>query len=322
MNLLRKFFATLILCFGILPLASTISMAAKSGTLEIVGYQAVTNVVFIDPAKPGFLQVRWAGSGALSHLGQMSAQTVDQQVNLATGELTSTVTFTDRDGDTLVIFGAGPTVIQPDGLFTFSGSLTVIGGTGKFSQATGSMTYEGWSRVTNATTSEGIGFFTVAGSVAGTSLIAAKFISQQSSGYAVFDGNNLTFTGQGRATHAGKYKLNVQSTEGPFNSTFVGIINGKIVVATSFAAVWTLSNNDTIYFEGLELVSFEPFVLPDGTVVPDITKENRANVFGTAVGGTGRFDEVDGVSFETAVLTPTSPTTISAQISGNSFLSR
>src|SRR5215204_3594488 len=105
--------------------------SALSNPLLFKGYQAVTNVLFLAPASPGFAQVRFAGEGGFAHLGRMKSSSVDQSVNLATGEQTGHTTYEDLNGDQLVMSFVSPTTIRPDGLITFAGEMTVVSGTGR-----------------------------------------------------------------------------------------------------------------------------------------------------------------------------------------------
>ena len=93
--------------------------ASLSNPLWVKGYQAVTNRVFVDPAEPGFLQVRFSGEGGVAHFGLMQGGSDDQKVSFATGELTAHLTLADAEGDEIVFSTLASTAQQPDGHVTF-----------------------------------------------------------------------------------------------------------------------------------------------------------------------------------------------------------
>ena len=84
------------------------------------------------------------GEGNISHLGKTAAFTDDQFGVLATGILSATYTLTAANGDTLVVWLIGGSELDfPTQTVTFSGAATILGGTGRFSAATGSGTFSG-----------------------------------------------------------------------------------------------------------------------------------------------------------------------------------
>src|SRR5688572_20828860 len=67
--------------------------------LTIKGYQAYTNVVFLNPTNPTILEVRTGGEGGAAHLGKMRSWSSDQRSDLISGLVTATYTFEDKNGD-------------------------------------------------------------------------------------------------------------------------------------------------------------------------------------------------------------------------------
>ncbi len=102
------------------------------------------------------------GEGQASHMGATTAVTTDQEVNLITGIATATYTLTAANGDNIVLELEFLVAFLP-GLLSFEGSYTVAGGTGRFAGAIGSGLLSG--SATFITPSNGIGSFTVAGTI-------------------------------------------------------------------------------------------------------------------------------------------------------------
>ena len=137
--------------------------AQWANPLYVRGYQTYTNVAYVDPANSAILQVRTGGEGGMAHLGKMRSWSADQQNDLVNGTVTATYTFEDPNGDQLVLSAIGPSAFQPDGRITFNGVYTVIGGTGRYAEASGTLCYDGWARATDFATGQGIGFLNIEG---------------------------------------------------------------------------------------------------------------------------------------------------------------
>jgi hypothetical protein len=105
------------------------------------------------------------GKGKATYMGTTTAFTDDQVSNLIDGSGSATYTLTAKNGDTLVM----TLVVRPGGTINieggvlFSGSYTIIGGTGRFSGATGSGVFGGTGLFLSETT--GIGAFAVVGTI-------------------------------------------------------------------------------------------------------------------------------------------------------------
>lgn len=290
--------------------------------LHIHGYQAYTNIAFVEPASPTILQVRTGGEGGVSHMGKMRSWSNDQTGNLVTGELKATYTFEDECGDQLRLSALGSSASQPDGRVTFEGEYTVTGGTGKFQHAHGKLRFKGWARATDMTTGVGIGFITIEGTIHGTKIDEDAPFVTTSRGSATFNGADFLFTGTGVATRTGRYDSTAYNTPGPFNGAFVGIVDGKFTLAWSTAEEWTSRNGDKIHWSGVEFVYLELLTLPDGSPAPDFSKPSTGEIYQVVEGGSGRFAEVQGVMLNQANFQPVSPTSIAAQLKGAGFLSR
>ena len=113
-----------------------------------------------------FLHVTVNAVGKAALMGRTRAATDDQVVNLVDGSGTATYTLTGGNGDTLVL----SLVVQPggtinvDGGVIFSGTYTITGGTGKFTNTTGTGNFAGSGLFLTET--DGIGAFAIVGTIA------------------------------------------------------------------------------------------------------------------------------------------------------------
>jgi hypothetical protein len=111
-----------------------------------------------------FLQGNTAGTGTATSMGKITAASADC---IVPGEGTYTFTggrlvLTGADGDTLTAEYSGfltPTAKYP--VFSLSGSYRIVGGTGRFTGATGSGSLQGTNNIAT-----GAGAYTAAGVVA------------------------------------------------------------------------------------------------------------------------------------------------------------
>jgi hypothetical protein len=112
-----------------------------------------------------FLHVTVNSRGQATYMGRTTAFTDDQLVNLIDGSGTATYTLTGANGDTLVLALVVPVggTINVDGGVIFSGSYTIIGGTGRFNGASGSGVFGGSGLFLTET--DGIGCFAVVGTI-------------------------------------------------------------------------------------------------------------------------------------------------------------
>jgi len=116
------------------------------------------------PFQP-ILHLLISATGMLSHFGKATAATTDQAVDLSVNPNKGSAhwVFQNTRGDALwTEMDLSGTPLDADGKTTFQGILTVIGGTGKFEGATGTLQFEGGAQGT-------AGFFSVEGTVCVTS---------------------------------------------------------------------------------------------------------------------------------------------------------
>ena len=117
---------------------------------------------FTSAVEGDFLHVTVTGPGQATYLGKTTAFTDSQFVSLIDGSITATYRLTAAGSDALTIdfVGQGANV---DGGVTFSGSYTIVGGTGRFAGATGSGFLAGGALFLTPT--DGIGAFAIAGTI-------------------------------------------------------------------------------------------------------------------------------------------------------------
>lgn len=109
---------------------------------------------------PPILTQNDVGVCQLAHLGRVSVYDT-QQINLATGTETAQVTFTAANGDELRLTNVGANERTGPATIRFTGTITVVGGTGRFANATGQITAEGTADLVS-----GQGWITLDGSIA------------------------------------------------------------------------------------------------------------------------------------------------------------
>lgn len=300
-----------------LAMAALSTTFAKEKPLHIKGYQAALNQLDVSAAP--VLNIQFQAAGGVAHLGKMTSLSTDQQV---VGDiLTATITFNDGSDD-LVFSAQGLSQQEPDGRAVFQGAFTVLNGTGKFAHASGTLSFAGWARSTEFVPPvlDGIGFFTFEGDLYGVNVKPDAQVKASEAGTAVFDGVDFVYQGSGKSSHFGKFDSIVQTAlqpfDGAFNNQFVGIVDGRFSLVSSFDGVHTHPNGDKIFISGIEFVSWE---IVDGG--PDFSKPSIAEVYETIDSGTGRFAGAQGVLFGLGQFTPTGPVDISAGLAYEGFMS-
>jgi len=128
------------------------SVAAQAaGALPIKGHCELTFNPPPLPLPPVHRQID-TGTCWFSHLGKTALQGV-QDINFAAGTQSGTRTFTAANGDVLRATHAGTSGPGGPGLVRFVTTITIVGGTGRFANATGQMTGEGTANLITHTTS-------------------------------------------------------------------------------------------------------------------------------------------------------------------------
>jgi hypothetical protein len=96
----------------------------SSGFVTTVGFDPVEGVVY----------VHGTGTGNATHLGRFTA-TADVKIYTVAGFIMGTWTYTAANGDKLFLTGVGTGVDPTHG----SGNFTIVGGTGRFEGASGTL---------------------------------------------------------------------------------------------------------------------------------------------------------------------------------------
>jgi hypothetical protein len=151
---------SLALLFIAVLLSSFVSHPVRAQSEQPFNANFITR--FTGVVEGNFLHVTVSGRGQATYAGDTRAFTDSQFVSLIDGSITATYTLTATNGDTLTLnfVGQGTNV---DGGATFSGSYTIVGGTGRFAGATGSGFLVGGALFLTAT--DGIGAFAIAGTI-------------------------------------------------------------------------------------------------------------------------------------------------------------
>jgi hypothetical protein len=136
--------------------------AARAGNQ--VPYRATWDTdISITPLDAPLVAVSGLGKGLATHLGAMTAQSIHEVVNLATGEGSAQYRFIAANGDEIFVSFALLAVPISPIAFHIQGTWEITGGTGRFVGASGSGTYTGQVEFTGPATA--VGHFVANGSI-------------------------------------------------------------------------------------------------------------------------------------------------------------
>ena len=153
-------------CAGLAGLVLALTSLAPSAVLaesDVPVRATWESQISFTPLGWPLFAVSGLGAGQALHLGDMTAQSITEVVNLATGEGAASYRFTAANGDdvflTFVFLGipTSPTA------FSIAGVWQVTGGTGRFEGASGSGTYTG--QVEFVGTVDAVGTFALEGTI-------------------------------------------------------------------------------------------------------------------------------------------------------------
>jgi hypothetical protein len=126
----------------VLVAAFAVSLASVAGSAVAAETPFKGTVNAVETAEVVFptLSVTRDGTGTATHLGKFTEH-ITLQVNIPTGHATGAATFTAANGDTLTATVDGQaTPTTTPGVVSIVEVYTITGGTGRFSDATGSFT--------------------------------------------------------------------------------------------------------------------------------------------------------------------------------------
>jgi hypothetical protein len=102
-----------------------------------------------EPVSPGVIKQLDVGTCHISHLGR-STMVSDKIINLMTGTQTADVALTAANGDMIHASGKGTNTMVEPGKIAFRVELTITGGTGRFSDASGMIVSQGVAELATA----------------------------------------------------------------------------------------------------------------------------------------------------------------------------
>lgn len=136
------------------------AQASRGGSSVVarpMGGRCVTEIEVL-PANFPILLLHITGDCTLEHLGRVTLEST-QSVNLISMTITNSSSYTAANGDVLRAPFTGVATFNPDGSVSFTGSEVYQGGTGRFSNASGSSALSGTATLST-------GEYTTSGSIA------------------------------------------------------------------------------------------------------------------------------------------------------------
>jgi len=153
-------------CAGLVGLVLALTSLAPSAVQaeSAVPFRANwESQITIAPLAPPLFAVSGLGAGKALHLGAMTAQSITEVVNLATGEGAASYRFTAANGDDVFITFVFLGIPTSPTAFSIAGVWQVTGGTGRFEGASGSGTYTG--QVEFVSFADAVGTFALEGTI-------------------------------------------------------------------------------------------------------------------------------------------------------------
>ena len=144
-----------VLAASALSFLTPTSAAVAGDQVPVKGTLTIVNGPVISPGPPILTQTRFA-TGIVSHLGQCTGVVTDH-LDLRDFSFVDDFTLTAANGDTIRGVGTGQLVLNPvTGLFDFTETITIMGGTGRFFGATGSASAVGQANPITGLTHESL----------------------------------------------------------------------------------------------------------------------------------------------------------------------
>jgi len=159
-GVLRQFCAGLA---GLVLALTSLTPSALQAESEVPFSATWETQISIAPLEPPLFAVSGLGAGKGLHLGALTAQSITEVVNLATGEGVASYRFTAANGDDVLITFLFLAIPTSPTAFSIEGIWQVTGGTGRFEGASGSGTYVGQAEFVGP--ADAIGTFALEGTI-------------------------------------------------------------------------------------------------------------------------------------------------------------
>jgi hypothetical protein len=130
---MKKLFLALVAATALLA-----SVVVSAGAAE-TPFKGTVNAVETGTVVPPTRFLVREGTGTATYLGRYTEH-ITMQINLPTSHSTGTATFTAANGDTLIATVEGQATPASPGVLSIVEVYTIGGGTGRFTDATGSFT--------------------------------------------------------------------------------------------------------------------------------------------------------------------------------------
>ena len=149
---------------GVDPQGAANAIALQPAENTVPFHMSIRNTIqVVPPFPPPITNAIFEGSGKANPFGPFELFSTSQiNVTVFPLEQLAQYVFTFRNGDELYATSAGTAIEDPPGTVVFSGKITFAGGTGRFSNASGSGTYAGSANLIAST-----GMFDIDGTISG-----------------------------------------------------------------------------------------------------------------------------------------------------------
>ena len=117
----------------------------------------------------------------------------------------------------------------------------------------------------------------------------------------------LDFTASGSASWKGFGEFTVELANDPNATVLEPPANGELIMHNVASGTYTNANEDKVFVVAKGNYRFKLVTLPDGTSIPDFSKDVKLVVSGTIVGGTGRYARATGTYTEEGLIKPSGP---------------
>jgi hypothetical protein len=159
-NILKKLQAAAVLA---LALAASVADQSTAQAGDQVPFRASYDLELQMIVDLPFGHITSTGEAIATHLGLVTAHSVEETINLLTGEGVATHQFTGANGDAILVDFVFTAIPTSETVFVVNGAWQISGGTGRFDGASGSGTYAG--RVEFTGPNSAVGHFKLEGTI-------------------------------------------------------------------------------------------------------------------------------------------------------------